>query len=377
MRVNLQHLMFTACAVALLAGGEAARPAPASAQFVIPIPGGFGGFRFPRPYQGGDGGYRGRHRHDSDDEDTPSRSRESESVLASLGGPPSSQEETAVLKSVQASTELGVVGSNSDRSRLGRASGTDDDRDYTQPIKNIIDRFKNEQLKARDNSHGDVTGLAIEQSLDKAFKSAKLDVFERLGDDNWTTERLRVLILKRVYAELDRLFDGNNRGNAPMQDLDALIQQVAASMYQRIFEISELLAANQGSALFVQRLYQAHGAKLPDQLREDADRIITKAANEAVRKYDAALKRDENRYALRYRAQRIVFDCLSDNVERISSSETAVASIDEITQKATTTATKECGAWLEHQFGPPGDKIAAQEPMPLRAVWTAGGPVTP
>jgi len=374
MRINLRHLLLTACAAAMLTGVDMARPAPAGAQFAIPIPG-FGGFRIPRGYSG-EGGYGRRHHRDrsDDEEESSSRPRESESVLATLGGAPSSQDQNAVLKSVTASGVLGAVGSNADRSRLGKAFFIEEARDYTLKIKKIIERFKTEQQKARDSGRGDVTEHAIEQSLDKAVKSARLEIFESFVGENWTTERLRVLILDRVDAELGRLFDGNNRGNAPMQDLDTLIQHAADSIYRRIFEISELLAANQGSALFVQRLYQAHGGLMDDQLREVADRMITKAAKAAVGKFDGLLRRDENGYALRYRAQRIVFDCLSENVEKISSSETGIATIGEIEQKIASTTAAECAVWLDNQFGAQADKITPQKPMPLRAIWSATGP---
>ena len=70
-----------------------------------------------------------------------------------------------------------------------------------------------------------------------------------------------------------------------------------------------------------------------DQLRELADGMIIKASNAAIGKFEGAMRRDDNGFALRYRAQRIVFDCLSENVERITSSETGIATIGEIKQK--------------------------------------------
>src|ERR1700688_348143 len=139
MSINLHHLLFTCSAVALLAGGDMARPQPANAQFSIPIPGGFpfGGIRIPRGYSD-EGGSGRRHRRDrSDDEESSSRPKESESALASLGGAPSSQDQNTVLKSVTVSGVLKGVGSNSDRSRLGKAFETEGARDYTLKIKKI------------------------------------------------------------------------------------------------------------------------------------------------------------------------------------------------------------------------------------------------
>jgi hypothetical protein len=375
----------TCCAAALLALGSFVRPEPAQAQFGGIIGGMIGGGL--RLHLGGGGGGGGRvhrepaSRHDSSSDDSSSDKSSSSSssdksrndrVLASLGAPPSSVQ-TSVLKSVVSSGLLGVVGSTQDLTKVGQTSSKDDDRDWTGRIQRIVDRFKREQDK-RITTPGDVTEHAIEQSLESAFKKAKLDTFESFLGENWSAERLRVRILDRVAADLPHLFDGNNRGNAPMQDLDSLIQRAAESIYRRIFEVSELLAANRSSTLFVQRLYQTHGGLVDDQLRELADGMIIKASNAAIGKFEGAMRRDDNGFALRYRAQRIVFDCLSENVERITSSETGIATIGEIKQKIENTTQTECAGWLEHQFGTQARGLNTQEPMPLRVIWSASGP---
>ncbi len=367
------------CGAALLALGSFVQPKPAHAQFggIVGAMMGGGGIRFNF---GGGGTRRSRTSKQSTDDSSQdsstgnsrSDSQRNDRVLASLGAPPSSVQ-TSVLKSVVSSGLLGVVGSTQDLSKVGQTSSKDDDRDWTGRIQRIVDRFKREQDK-RITTPGDVTEHAIEQSLDAAFKKAKLDTFESFLGENWSAERLRVRILDRVSADLPHLFDGNNRGNAPMQDLNSLIQRAAESVYRRIFEVSELLASNRSSALFVQRLYQTHGALVDDQLRENADGMIIKASNAAVGKFEGVLRRDDNGFALRYRAQRIVFDCLSDNVDRITSSETGIMTVGEIEQKVEKTAVTECLSWLENQFGAPGRGLNPQVPMPLRVIWSAAGP---
>ncbi|HEY4406204.1 MAG TPA: hypothetical protein VGN55_16270 [Xanthobacteraceae bacterium] len=372
----------TCAAAALLAFGSFVRPEPAHAQFggIVGAMMG-GGIRFNLG-RGGGGGGGSRHerssRRDSSDDSSSDKSGSSASnsrndrVLASLGAPPSSVQ-TSVLKSVVSSGLLGVVGSTQDLAKVGQTSSKDDDRDWTGRIQRIVDRFKREQDK-RITTPGDVTEHAIEQALDAAFKSAKLDTFESFLGENWSAERLRVRILDRVAADLPHLFDGNNRGNAPMQDLNNLIQRAAESVYRRIFEVSELLAANRSSTLFAQRLYQTHGGLVDDQLRELADGMIIKASNAAIGRFEGAMRRDDNGFALRYRAQRIVFDCLSENVERITSSETGIATVGEIKQKIEKTATTECASWLENQFGTQARGLNPQIPMPLRVIWSASGP---
>jgi hypothetical protein len=185
---------------------------------------------------------------------------------------------------------------------------------------------------------------------------------------------LRVKVLDLVLAEADRLLVGNNLGVAPMKQLEDLIGRAAQTTYQGVFEVSELLAANRSSALFMQRLYQTHGDLVDARLREVAGAAMARASKEAIGKFEAALRQDQDGYALRYRAQRIVFDCLSENVERISSSETGIVTAGEIEQRISNTVRNECVAWLENQFGSNVRSVEPQKPMPLRVVWSANGP---
>jgi hypothetical protein len=274
---------------------------------------------------------------------------------------------------VYVSKSIGEVGTTKDVAVLGRADSKEVDRDWTGKMEKIIEKFQRNQDK-RVTTPGDVTQHAIEQSLAKAIKNARLDRFESFLGENWTSERLRTKVLDRVLADIDSLFKGNVRGYAPMTELDSLIDRSAQSTYRRVFEVSELLAANRGSALFVQRLYQTHGGLVDKHLREVADGMISRTANGAVRKFEVSLRQDENGFALRYRAQRIVFDCLSENVERISSSETGIATIEEIEQKIDETGKNECVEWLDQQFGADTRALQPQQPMPLRVTWSANGP---
>jgi hypothetical protein len=377
----LPGFMATFSGVALLAMSVVSLPEPAQAQFGLFIPH-FGGVPF-----GGGGGYRGGCRHcgsgrrsggdDSSSDDSSSRQDRNDRP-ASLAAP-SSKVQNLLLHTVAQLNpdELGLAsandGTNKSVSPFGKAASKETERDWTEAVQNIIKKFTENQDK-RVTTAGDVTEHAIEQSLDKAIKDAKLDTFATFLGENWTTERLRAMVLDLVSNDLDSLFKGNSRGYAPMQELDQLIQHAAQATYRRIFELSELMAANRGSALFVQRLYQTHGGHANDQLREDATDMITRTANAAVSKFETALRQNENGYALRYRAERIVFDCLSDNVERISSSETDIAEKGEIAQRIEGTVKKDCVGWVETQFGTDSRALKPQTPMPLRAVWSATGP---
>ena len=99
-----------------------------------------------------------------------------------------------------------------------------------------------------------------------------------------------------------------------------------------------------------------------------------KASNGVTAKFDAAIRQDENSFALRYRLQRIVFDCLGANVARITASDGALPTRDEIEQRIGMLSQNECSAWVATQFIGEGGRLKPQQPMPLRAVWSASGP---
>jgi hypothetical protein len=382
MNRHTRVLLATCSGIVFFAVGAVGTPEVAHAQFgdvagaIIghAISGALNGGRFPGPGgPGGGGRSRSHESHGSgDDSDSRPNKTRDDDVLASLA-PPSSKVENDVLKSVSVSTSLHEITTTKDVATLGKSAVKDDERDWTGKVQEIIDKFKEKQDKSV-STPGDVTEHAIEQSLDAALDRAKLNTFESFLGENWTADRLRVKVLERVLADLDRLFNGNSRGYAPMQQLDTLIQQAADVTYRRIFEVSELLAANRSEAAFVQRLYQDQGARVDDKLREDIDGMLGNAAGAALGKYEVAFRRNEIGYVLRYRAERIVFDCLSENVTKISSSETGIATPGEIRQRIVDTAKTECVSWLDNQFGADSRAISSQKPMPLRVVWSSAGP---
>jgi hypothetical protein len=386
----VKGILLGCAAAAVVAMTLVADPRPAQAQFGIS----FGGIRFNvHPGFGYRYGRRHRRGGKSSGEESSKSTEEStkpgkpEKVVAGKGAP-SSKEQTYALQKVLVTAAARDVGSTKDLNEVGHQTtkSEDSNRDYTVKIEEIIKKFKKEEAKGREEARkerrgesldmtaGDVTAYDIERSLDTGFKKAKLDQFERFVNEAWTLERLRVLILGRVLNDLPSLFEGNNRGRASMEALDGLIQRAAEATYRRIFETSELLAANKSSALFMQRLYQAHGGQLDNELRESANTMLTKAYLTLAAPYETAMKRDPNGYALRYRAQRIVFDCLSEHAEKLTSSQTKIASVNEIGYRIASMSPDLCFPWLENQFGADGRDLKPQKPVPMRVIWSASGP---
>jgi hypothetical protein len=376
--LSVKGALFGAAAL-ILFGGDLSAPAQAQDFF-----GGFGGIL--RGFGGGGGGYYrggGGYRHSyrsgtaapaNPGASNPAPSADDSSrALAALA--PTSQAQLQVLKSVSYSSILGEVGSTEDETGVGKTTASGEAaRDYTSKIEDLIKRIKATQKAQGSTKDGDISEHGILESLTAAYKAANLQRFETFLGENWSAERLRGMIIERASSEIGGLFDGTNRGAVSMSDLDTLIKKSALSVYTRLFETSELLAANRSSSLFVQRLYQVHGDLMNGEVREDAEQLLLRASSAGVAAFDPLLRRDPNGFALRYRAERIIFDCLSSNVEAISSSDSGIATPAEIEQRILDTDAKQCSKWVAAQLQSADGKVKAQEPMPLRAIWSEAGP---
>jgi hypothetical protein len=303
----------------------------------------------------------------------PPSPEESSRALASLA-PPTTQEEQVILKSVTPVQSLGAVGASDDLEQIGKDYNADANRDYTSRVDDVIRRIQQAQSAQHSTKEGDVTEHAILEALNTSIRDAKLFRFETFLGENWSPERLRVMILDQVMNEIGGLFDGTNRGAVTMNDLNSIISKSARNVYSRLFETSELLAANRSSTLFLQRLYQTHGDLVNGDVRESAEQLLADASAAGVAPLDPSLRRDPNAFALRYRAERIIYDCLTDNVEAMTSSESGMAPSGEINKRVLDVANEQCAKWASAQLIDADGKIKPQDPMPLRVIWTAKGP---
>jgi len=331
-------------------GGYGHRPAPA------------------RPYSGG-----AASSHSRPGNGAPPSPEESSRALASLA-PPTTQEEQVILKSVTPGQSLGAVGATDDLDQIGKDYNADAYRDYTSRVDEVISRIQEAQSAQHSTKEGDVTEHAILEALNTSIHDAKLFRFETFLGENWSPERLRVMILDQVLNELGGLFDGTNRGAVTMNDLNSIISKSALNVYSRLFETSELLAANRSSTLFLQRLYQTHGDLVNGDVRESAEQLLTEASAAGVAPLDPSLRRDPNAFALRYRAERIIYDCLTDNVEAMTSTESGLAPSAEMNKHVLDVTNEQCAKWASAQLIDADGKVKPQEPMPLRVIWSAKGP---
>jgi len=310
----------------------------------------------------------------SSDGDTTASSDPSKAsrALASMGVP--SKTQTAVLKGITPAAVLGAVGTTENRRQVGETYSRDEERDYTTRISKLIEKFKDAQESQKSSAEGDITQHGVLQALDDAIRRSNLEIFSTFVGENWTRERLRVLILDSVDGETDMLLAGTNRGRVSMSELRSVIDRAADLTYLRLFETSELLAANRSSAQFVQLLYQAHGELVFDGVREGTERMLSSAANKVTGDFDMLIRRDSRAYALGYRKQRIVFDCLSENIVGVTSAVQGLATREEVAARIDEIAATECRGWAAAQFVTGDNRLGAQQPVPLRVVWTKAGP---
>jgi hypothetical protein len=321
------------------------------------------------------GGYQGAPR-SSAAAPTPA---ESSSALAALA-PPTSTEQSAVLKSVVPIRALGSVGASDDLQRINEWD-RESERDYTgkveQLLKDLAPKLDDDKKASGGKASvpNDITEHAVLEALDNAVRTTTLIKFETFRDENWSPERLRVMIVERLRIELGDLLDGGKHEATTMHDLETAIAKAARNVQARLFETSELLAANRGSTLFLQRLYQTHGDVSAD-VRERTEQLLEKAASAGVAPFEPLMQRDPNSYALRYRGERIVYDCLTDSVEAISSGDSGMATEAEIEQRIVDANRNECSKWVAKQLVGGDGVLKTQDPMPLRVIWSAEGPRT-
>jgi hypothetical protein len=334
------------------------------------------------------GGHRHRHHHrggggDADDRDTNLDSkadkRRGKAMLARTGD--------ALFKTIVVSKGLGSVGVEEEINPAKIDLRRDNKRDYTAALDDLLKMVditskRGSREGASFLAQGDVTHHALDRAVSQAYESSNLGVFEQFVGEQWTGERLRVAIIDRARGEVPGLLKGNNFGRVELAPLEEIIQRAGRSIYKRTLETSELIAVNQATARFTRALFETHGPMQNEDIREGVEQMLLAASRGALRDYDERFVRNEYGVILRYRAERILFDCLITNVTEIGGTTSKSASTAGMVGKVEELSRGECKQWVIKAIGPPdkaedrGDQTVIK-PLPIRAVWiTAGAPKT-
>lgn len=356
-------------------------PADAQAQFGFPggiifnirphIGGGGGGY-------GGGGGRRHHSRGDtSNNSNTPSSAPAASYALARSAS-------DTVFKGIVVSKGLGAVGVEDaiDTSKHDLVRETQ--RDYTGAIKallTMIDNTSKNRNRQGDSSlaQGDVTQHAIDRAVSRAYETSSLGTFEQFVGEQWTNERLRVAILDKTTTEVPGLLVGNNFSRVEMAPIEDIIARAGQSIYRRTLETSELIAVNQATARFTRSLYEMHGPSANVDLRAGVEELLLAASRTAFKEYEERFVRSELGVVMRYRAERILVDCLTGNLQEITTSpDNTKATRVQMQDKVSELSRGECRTWVVNAIGAPAqiDAKADKEllkPLPERAVWIAPG----
>jgi hypothetical protein len=282
------------------------------------------------------------------------------------------------------SKSLGNVGVEEEIDTARLDQGREQNRDYSTALKSLFTKIGiNERNSTRDGSsslaQGDVTQHAVDRSVAKAYEVANLATFEQFKDEQWTQERFRVAMLERAQAEVPGLLFGNNFRRVEMDTIDEMIGRAARSIYKRALETSELIAVNQATARFTRALYELYGPLENDNLRAGVEEMLLGANHSAFADYEERFVRSEYGVILRYRAERILNDCLTSNIEDIVSKKGEPLTKELMIDRVEELARGECRNWVVNALGDPKkptskeDDEKALKPLPVRAVWVSPG----
>lgn len=335
--------------------------------------------------RGGGGG--GHPKHDSDSnsgrDDRSSRDSDAsrESAARSMAMVRGSAD--VVFKGIVVSKGLGAVGVEEAIDPTKQDFGRDNQRDYNVAIKDllqVIDSAAKRNSRQGDSSlsQGDVTQHAIDRSVTHAYEDANLSTFEQFVGEQWTNERLRVAILERASAEVPGLLVGNNFSKVEMSPIDEIIQRSGRAIYGRTLETSELIALNHATARFTRALFELRGPSVNNDLRSGVEGMLLAASKAAFADYAERFVRSEYGVTMRYRAERILDDCLTANLDEITSSGKKEATRDQMNKKVQELSRGECHNWVVNAIGDakqtdPKEDRKLLKPLPERAVWIAPG----
>ena len=357
-------------------------PADAQAQFGFP-----GGIMFNiRPHIGG-GGYSGGgggRRHHSRGGDTSSNSNNTPSSAPATSYALARGASDTVFKGIVVSKGLGAVGVEDAIDTSKHDFVRETQRDYTAAIKALLDQIdkagKNKSRQGDSSlAQGDVTQHAIDRAVSRAYETASLGTFEQFVGEQWTNERLRVAILDRTGTEVPGLLVGNNFNRVEMAPLEDIIARAGQSIYKRTLETSELIAVNQATARFTRSLFEMHGPSANADLRAGVEELLLAASKVAFKEYEERFVRSDLGVVMRYRAERILVDCLTGNLHEITTSpDNTKATRVQMQDKVSELSRGECRNWVVNTIGAPTQMDAKADkellkPMPERAVWIAPG----
>jgi hypothetical protein len=240
----------------------------------------------------------------------------------------------------QARLQRDIALNNKERDEVLRTAHLERQRNVEQAVKEFLNCLKGLHgitdegglcVVARADRLGkaseisQVTAGELTREAEEAYKAARLYDFERLAGELWTRERLIVRIIDRSRLELPPYFQGVGAKGPSMEDLKKVFARVAREVYSRALEVSEVAGVSQSFDRFIRTIYEKSGKSNLHLWTDGADgryeRFVTAALGAVPRekfvKENASQAADplglERQFKFRFRARRVIFDCLSTN----------------------------------------------------------------
>jgi hypothetical protein len=340
-------------AVAALALGLVVMPEPAAAQFgidraikkIIKVPKVLN--QQPNRPSGGSagGGSSGSSSDDSSSENSSSDDRSTDKNV-----------KAEIKRLEQGRIQRAIAKDDKERREASSAHVIERKRDVEQAVDDFLDclRGLHGVNKADDDAGGlcsdpepnsrvkpglisQVTAGEVKREIEEAYKQAQLFHFERLAGELWTRERLQVRILDRSAKQLLPYFEGVGARGPSVDDIRKVFQRVARVVYAEALEIGEVIGVSQSFDRFVRTIYEKSPKTSMTLWTYGADsrydRFVTAYLSAVPRQKYLAIKSAsspdedvqaadplglERQFKFRYRARRVVFDCLTVNYERFA-----------------------------------------------------------
>jgi hypothetical protein len=240
----------------------------------------------------------------------------------------------------QARLQRDIALNNKELDEVLRTAHLERQRNVEQAVKEFLNCLKGLHgfssegglcVVARDDRAGkaseisQVTAGEVTREAEEAYKQERLYDFERLAGELWTRERLIVRIIDRSRLELPPYFQGVGAKGPSMEDLKKVFARVAREVYSRGLEVSEVAGVSQSFDRFIRTIYEKSGKSNLHLWTDGADgryeRFVTAALGAVPRqkfiKEGASQAIDplglERQFKFRFRARRVIFDCLSSN----------------------------------------------------------------
>lgn len=255
---------------------------------------------------------------------TPSGGSGSKSESGSkkeAAAPPPAPASEAVLKDIAAKRE--------ELQAFQAAQLEDRQRDVDRAIDIFLATLKSFHTDLRNsprvhaaalNDINQVTKAEVRIAVEDAYKNTNLSLFDRVPGDLWTKERIMVLVLTQSRPGLRPFFDGVGAKGPSMDDIRRVIADAAAIVYSRTLEANELLGVSYSYDRLIRVIYEHSDGPIGFLVGADADEKLEQieAATLGTSRLQVAGRSDV--FANRYRARRILFDCLTSGLPSIPGS---------------------------------------------------------